>query len=370
MKIIYFFTRDLGGEFGPGKLADLAKTVGELTPEPTTSVYSDYFRASGLAPVRVCIRRNNVVVNGCSMRLTASLKMFSYGVLLFEYCFEPVDPDTDPRSVFPVKKITMDDGRVVELEALGDADLLSFQGKLTPHVKKEYEAPLFHDYFHLFVDSKARPEDEVMGILLPGGESYDYSKKRRIVKNINLWEENESFFIMGNRGYLFTMLDSAFVLTFLELARVQLYELKIYDYILDQGIESTYRFLDELPHEERIFPLYWMTKSFKGQVRQVLSLTEIRMDLVDLVKDITNTMKVTNDPYFELLYNDLNETFHVNEWFVSVKEKIEETGEAQKMILSRLDIHRSTALEMTIIILILIEIVMPLIHYLASKLPF
>ena len=113
-------------------------------------------------------------------------------------------------------------------------------------------------------------------------------------------------------------------------------------------------------------PLIWLRSNFKSQVRHVLRLIEMRMDLVDLVKDITNTTKVTHDPYFERLYRRLNETFQVDVWFRSVKEKIEEMEDIQRMILSRIDMSRSTALEMTIIILILIEVVMPLYHLAAN----
>lgn len=367
MKVLHFFIKDLGGDFETGKLFELASSLGELIPEAASTVYSDYFVASGLAPLRIRMSRQAGTIEDKPAHLTTYLKLFSYGVVLIEYVIELEEAGESPMFFNNARHFHLEKGKDIDLKAQWKTDLEALQPNLMKCVKKQYDPPTFIDRFQVFIDVKPRSEDEVMGILLPGDESYDVTKKRRIVKNINLWEEDEKFFIMGDRAYLYSELDPDQVINFIQLSRVQLYELMVYDYILDRGIENTYTFLDELPKEDLIMPLSWLGKSFRGQVRQVLNLTEMRMDLVDLIKDITNTTKVTRDPYFELLYRELNETFHVEEWFKSVENKISEIDSAQRMILSRIDIFKSTALEMTIIILIAIEIVLPPIKFLMAK---
>lgn len=364
MKILHIFIRDLGGEFAAGSLLEAAASLGEMVPERTSTLYSEYFVASGLAPVRARLRRENIIIAGERAMLEVNLKLYSYGVVLLEYAIEPLEEPSSPSTLFQARTIELPGPRHVEINALRKEDFEQVTKVLTRWLNRSYEIPNFLDQMHLFIDSSSRSEEDVMEILLPGDESYPIPIRRRISKHIDLCEEGERFYVMGNRAYLYTSLDPWDLINFLELSRVQLYELKVYDYMLDRGIENTYNFLDQLPRQDQILPLAWLRSDFKNQVRQVLQLTEIRMDLVDVVKDITNTTKVTEDPYFELVYRQLNEIFHVGEWFTSVRDKIDELEDVQRMILSRVDIFKSTTLEMTIIILILIEVLVPAWNYL------
>jgi len=366
MKVLHIFIRDLGGEFKTPDFPAAARALGEPVPENISNVYSEYFLIAGLAPLRTRLRREEVLVEGARALLTSYAKLYNYGVLLLEYELQLPKNFPDPSLIFKARSFELPGRGIVALEKIRDNDLEEAQRRLLPFLKREYDVPLINDHFHLFIDAHPREEAEFMGILLPGTESYPDKMKRLVVTRIDLGDESEKLVFMGSRAYLRTELDASDVVNFIELSRVQLYELKIYDYMLDQGIENTYGFLDQLPREESIMPLIWLRSNFKSQVRHVLRLIEMRMDLVDLVKDITNTTKVTHDPYFERLYRRLNETFQVDVWFRSVKEKIEEMEDIQRMILSRIDMSRSTALEMTIIILILIEVVMPLYHLAAN----
>ncbi|MBF0409389.1 MAG: hypothetical protein HQM10_18760 [Candidatus Riflebacteria bacterium] len=360
MKIVHIFIRDLGGELLADKLLDAAKTLGEPVPERTSNLYSDYFVASGLAPVRVRIRHEEALVDRVPVQMDVFMKVYSYGVLLLEYVLEPINTPENPGQLFKARDIELPGPRNIDLFRLRDLDLEWAHRTLSKWLYNSYEVPAFINSFHLFVDSRKYTEEDAYQIILPGDEQYGDQIKKRIIKRVEPMEEGERFLFMGNRGFLSSELDLYDVINFLELARVQLHELKVYDYMLDRGIESTYNFLDKLPRNERIMPLAWLSKDFQNQINEVLKLTEMRMDLVDLVKDITNTNKVTVDPYFELIYREMNRHFNVNEWFTSVRDKINELEDIQRMILSRVDIFKSTTLEMTIIILILIEIIMPI----------
>ncbi|MBF0547422.1 MAG: hypothetical protein HQM08_23475 [Candidatus Riflebacteria bacterium] len=359
MKIIHIFIRDLGGELQANTLLDAARSLGEGVPERTSNLYSDYFVASGLAPVRVRVRREEALVARVPVFMDVFMKIYSYGVLLVEYSLETTTIPENLSALFKAREIELPGPRIMDLEQLMGLDIEWAQRTLSKWLQNSYEAPAFTDKFHLFIDSESRDEDDAMQILLPGDESYSDSMKRRIVKRIEPAEENDRFFIMGNRGYLSSVIDPHDVVNFLELSRVQLHELKVFDYMLDRGIENTYNFLDKIPRHDKFLPLSWLSKDFQNQVNEVFKLTEMRMDLVDLVKDITNTSKVTSDPYFEILYRELNKIFHIDEWFQSVREKVDELEDIQRMILSRIDIFKSTTLEMTVIILILIEIIIP-----------
>lgn len=366
MKVLHFFVKDLGGEFPSNRFPIVAASFGEIIPEEIANVYSGYFTASGLAPIRIRIRREDVQIGGTSASLRVDLKLFAFGVLVLEYLIEPIGNVADPNQLFHARTFERQGGSSITLNDLWQADMAALKDRLYREIKREYDDPAFMDHFHLFIDNDKRPEEEAMAILLPGEESYSTPIKRRIVQRIQLWEESESCYIMGSRGYLGTALNPNDVVNFLQLARVQLYELKVYDHILDRSVEATYEFLDRMPKTNSILPFSWLHREFQEQVQHATQLLEVRMDLVDLIKDITNTTKITDDPYFELVYRNLMDAFRVREWFDSVKEKIEEVEASQKMILDRLDMVRSTTLEMTIIALIGVEIAVPLINWIIA----
>ncbi|HNV68288.1 MAG TPA: hypothetical protein PKO06_01225 [Candidatus Ozemobacteraceae bacterium] len=366
MKVLHFFVKDLGGEFPSDRFPIVATSFGEVVPEEIANVYSGYFTASGLAPVRIRLRMEDISVGSTKAVLRVDLKLFAFGVVILEYLIEPTSPVADPNQLFHARSVERASGETVTLNALWQADMALLRDRLYRDIKREYDDPAFTDHFHLFIDHEKRPEEEAMAILLPGEESYSTPIKRRIVQRIQLWEESESCYIMGSRGYLGTALNPFDIVNFMQLARMQLYELKVYDHILDKSIEDTYAFLDKLPQTNSVLPFSWLHREFQEQVQHATKLLAVRMDLVDLVKDITNTTKITDDPYFELVYRNLMDAFRVREWFDSVKDKIEEVEASQKMILDRLDMVRSTTLEMTIIALIAVEIIVPFGHWIMS----
>ncbi len=366
MRAIHLYIRDLGGEFDSGRFTELAESLGKTVSESTARVYSEYFVASELAPIRVKRSEITVGAEGTTLLLTSYIKLFSYGVAVFEYQVDLSGNPLQPSQLFWTRTFDFPDEGQTLLEHVYKRDVDRLEPVLLKNLKKEYHAPPFNDRFHLLSIDQALGQDEARRILLPNDENVPLTQKRSPVRTIDLGE-GETLLISGNQGVLATTVNYSDVVNFLELSRVQLFELKVYDHILDRSIEKTYDFLDRLPVTDRLMPLAWLRKDFRMQVRQVLRLTAIRMDLVDLVKDITNTTKVTDDSYFEALYFKLNETFNIQEWFASVKEKIEEIEDVQRMIVDRVDLAKSTALEVTVIILILVEILFPLFELLFGK---
>lgn len=360
MKIVHVFLRDLGGEFTSELFHELPKKLGEAVPEPISKIYSDYFTAVGLAPVRINRSTEKVRFDSGTGELKTHLKLFSYGVVLFEYTLTLDSSMLTLEELARLSSVNLETRGQQSFEALFRDDLGKIEAVLKENVRKEYDIQTFNDHFIVYLDDMHREPDQAVSMLLP--QMFDPSSpaRRHGISQISVGEEHDHMFLLGQRAYLSPLPDGFDILNFIELSRVQLFELKIYDYILDRAIENTYQFLDQLPREESILPLSWLRTDYKRRISHVLRLTEIRMDLVDLVKDVTNTSKVTDDPFFATLYRNLNETFQVGSWFQSVRDKIEEIDSAQRVIMERIDHSRATALEMTIIILILIEIVMPL----------
>lgn len=142
---------------------------------------------------------------------------------------------------------------------------------------------------------------------------------------------------------------------------MQLFELKVYDFILDRRIGSTYAVLEGIPKGGGILGLRLFSEKHRKLSEVAYDLMEMRIELVDSIKDVMNSMKVTNDIFLAFLYRRVNEEFRLEDWYGSVRSKLEELGRAYSMVVDSQEMMKSTTLEMWIVILILLELVVLLI---------
>lgn len=360
MLILQVFIKDLGGEIPQPRLLELARQFGEPVAEPISEHFSEYFIASGLAPARVLVREENVLFGGHEAKLQVFLKLFTYGVALWDYgVVLPPDLEAEEAGrLFQHRSIELPSRGASTFLQLFETDHAALQARLNPHLEGKYEDPGFIDRFSVFIDEPGRDQEDGLAILLPGTEPYSANLKRRIIQHVDLRGDQDHFMLIGNRAYLSTSLPPAELVSFLTLARVQLHELKIFDRLLDASIEETYEVLDQFPLTRMTWPMSWLGTGSRRQMQRILRMTSIRMELVDLIKDITNSTKITADPFYELVYRQLLESFRISEWFSSVKDKVNEIEGVHRIFMQRFDTSNSMFLEALIVFLIMFEIAM------------
>ncbi len=146
----------------------------------------------------------------------------------------------------------------------------------------------------------------------------------------------------------------------IELARIQLLELKTYDKLLDQRLERAYGSLHTIFTRSRM-GIAWGRRWYGELARAAGELAEWRVEVTDLVEDMRNILKFTGEWYLGKLYRISSERFRISDWLALVDKKLEQLQELYAMAMERVDVHRAMTLEFLVVLLIVTIVVLDVI---------
>lgn len=138
----------------------------------------------------------------------------------------------------------------------------------------------------------------------------------------------------------------------LELLNVELLEARYIDFQLDRRIEQ----YAHLAHSHREWPLPFRTP-FRQAIRD---LTELRNESVLLAERVGNVLKLIGDLYLARVHSAAAERFYLREWERMVSRKLDIIDRFYQMVTDRLRTAQNQTLELTIIVLIVVEILLGL----------
>ncbi len=140
------------------------------------------------------------------------------------------------------------------------------------------------------------------------------------------------------------------VLNVLELLNVQLLELRYLDRMLDGQIARLY---EHVGRRRRLRSLWPATL-------RVRELSELRLDTATLRERMINALKLIGDLYLTKIYTRTAERLHLAEWQRSIDGKLEVIQNVANVFSTRAATARAELLELTIILLIVLEILLVL----------
>jgi hypothetical protein len=136
----------------------------------------------------------------------------------------------------------------------------------------------------------------------------------------------------------------------LEFAHAQLLELRYYDHIVDRELVTLYNSISG----KGITSLWKIKKYEKLAARAMRTVTE----LTDITEKVDNSLKVTEDVYYAKIYMAASRLFRVKEWDAGIRRKLDIATRVYDMIYRDIATKRTELLELTIVILIVIEIIL------------
>jgi hypothetical protein len=140
------------------------------------------------------------------------------------------------------------------------------------------------------------------------------------------------------------------VLNVLELLNVQLLELRYLDRMLDTRIARLYE------HVGRRRRLWSLTPA----ALRVRELSELRLDTATLRERMINALKLIGDLYLTKIYTRTADRLHLAEWQRSIDGKLDVIQNVANVYATRAATARAELLELTIILLIALEIALVL----------
>jgi hypothetical protein len=144
--------------------------------------------------------------------------------------------------------------------------------------------------------------------------------------------------------------DELFVL---ELATVELLELRLLDRQLFRGIDEAYEILAKQGRGLRLL------SPLGGDLARI---ARIQADEAVLHEGVDNALKLFGDDYLARLYRAAQERFHFQEWDASIERKLNTLDSVHQKLSDLATWRRSEVLEWIIILLISAEILMSLVE--------
>ena len=143
-------------------------------------------------------------------------------------------------------------------------------------------------------------------------------------------------------------------LQIVELANVQLLELRHIDDRLDNRVEQAYQFIYPLA---RSWLPFWRTHA-----RPLRMLGELKVEAYGLFERSNNVLKLVGDQYLARVHRLLRSRFHLEEWERNVRGSLQVVEEVYRSVADQAATYRTELLEIVIILLIFFEIVMTFVR--------
>ena len=128
----------------------------------------------------------------------------------------------------------------------------------------------------------------------------------------------------------------------MELANLQLTELKAYDRILDEALERAYRDLRD--------------QSMRTSTHVLHDMREIRIDLTRMNDELSNITKFFGDWHLARVYQNLSARFHLSEWSMNLGSKLKTLDNLYEMLTQERSNRMMLILEVTIVLLFIIDL--------------
>lgn len=140
----------------------------------------------------------------------------------------------------------------------------------------------------------------------------------------------------------------------IEFANLQLLEFRHLDNRLDQSLAEAYRMIHPLVESRLPF--------WRNHARALRAVGEMKVEANNLFERTGNVLKLMGDQYLARVYRLLASRFHLEAWERNIQRKLETTEGIYRVISDQSAIYRTEFLEITVIVLIAVEIVLAVVR--------
>ncbi len=152
------------------------------------------------------------------------------------------------------------------------------------------------------------------------------------------------------------------LLEFVEFANLQQLELHYFDRLLDQKLNEIY----EGGSSQRIPLLAYFPFVDTKATDPVATLGKLKVDISVITERLEGSIKVAGDPYYTELHDRLIEKLDLKSWQQSIERKLEIIKDVLLVYQHKTDVVRENILELLIVILIFIELIIGILHYIKA----
>jgi len=249
------------------------------------------------------------------------------------------------------------------MQARFEAALEELEKVLQPAIARPHRASIVEDYSILVVERlvgdasvTALAEHPLVWAALLG-EKRPLSKSAASLITSMSYYPDDLALLSWNGALLLEPepLAAATAADLIEFANVELLLMRTYDADLDAELPRMYR---QLPRVQRRFALPLVGR----YSRLVHDVQRLIAEFTEVTERVDNALKVTDDVYWNRLYSAMLSVLRVDVWRAGVEHKLALLRETYSLLHDEADAERASALEWTIILLIVFEILMAILR--------
>jgi hypothetical protein len=184
-------------------------------------------------------------------------------------------------------------------------------------------------------------------ILAESKEILSDSMKKNILENVFQYSKDDLVVVDWNSALVVEPSGSMDVPLVIEFALNQLLEMRYYDDLLDQRLNTVYN--EVVGRKKGLFSNKYS--------RLAEEASQIYLEISEIVENVENSFKTVGDFYLATIFRASSKRFRFDDWQRSINDKLGNLAEVSKLLHSEVNESRNQTMEMIILVLIAIEVI-------------
>lgn len=171
--------------------------------------------------------------------------------------------------------------------------------------------------------------------------------KKAILSNSSQYSKDDLVIVDWNSALVVEPSGSMDVPLVIEFALNQLLEMRFYDDLLDQRLNTVY---NEVVGQKRGL----LSNKYSRLAEEA---SQIYLEISEIVENVENSFKTVGDFYLATIFRATSKRFRFDDWQKSINDKLGNLAEVSKLLHSEVNESRNQTLEIIIIALIAVELI-------------
>jgi hypothetical protein len=309
-------------------------------------------------PITVTLGPRPLKLKSGIVQVETSARIFDHGAISLTVRV-PIPPNQPWASLVSLADEVYDSPAV---EALGRAEVEVLQKTVASATGDPHSWDSSESYTVVFatrVSGASTPTEilanaDVARLLLGETATRPLSEREQydVTKHAFSYLADDLVVVDWNSAFVFEPTGSMDIPDILEIANAQLLELRYFDWLLDRELATIWDAIEGA----RALRWYQVLRSPYGALaRRVMALF---LELSEYTERVENSLKNIGDFYLSRVYRAAVRRFRIPEWQGSVYRKLSLLERVYTLLKGEVDTRRSQFLEITIVLLIVVEIVL------------
>lgn len=355
-EVVYYFVYDLGGRVGLERVQRVLNEVPEFQAVSVQKAAPRYVALPRPLVARFAPMELETPIG--MLRVEATAKVFNIGAVSIQFRIPFQEPGLGDLNKYLNLQVALA-GEKLTLHQFAASFFRPIRDGLKGSLVEPYNVRSEPESYAVvcvtegdFTPKELMKEHRArLAALLSNEPRADKLSPNEVEDNLKFWfTYYEDDLVVVDWDYAFVMDKEGKyedVLFVMELANVQLLELRTYDQYLDQILDKAYADLERFVAGRSLF----------GSPQALMKeLGDARIDVTRVADSIENIGKLFGDYYLAKVYLALTQRFHIPEWEHAVSEKLRTLNELYAMAGHEVQARRGLALEVLVVLLFVIDL--------------